>query len=107
MKLREEDIAKFWDQVIKTDECWYWTGRKDKHGYGKIAVQGRDLRAHRLSYRISKGIDPGSMCVCHICDQTDCVNPDHLFLGSRGDNMKDAIAKGRMDPRHKWLFGAR
>lgn len=76
------------------DGCWRWTGYK-KRGYGALKMFGRFWLAHRLSYELFNGSIPGGKMVCHRCDQPDCVNPGHLFLGVAMDNMQDKIAKGR------------
>jgi hypothetical protein len=88
----------FWSRVIKTDGCWLWTGRIAHWGYGDIQLHAgaRHLLAHRASWIIHHGSIPNKMFVCHTCDNPPCVRPDHLFLGSHTDNMRDAAAKGRM-----------
>jgi predicted XRE-type DNA-binding protein len=75
--------------------CWAWTGSKNKQGYGKIKFLGADWMAHRLSYELRKGPTPKNMMVCHSCDNPECTNPQHLFLGSALENMQDKMAKGR------------
>jgi len=75
--------------------CWLWLLSVDADGYGK----DKNDRAHRESYRRYKGVI-GEFKVLHKCDQPSCINPDHLFLGTHQDNMKDMANKGRA---HKML----
>ena len=75
--------------------CWLWTGVANNSGYGRIVVNDVLKLAHRVSYEIYVGPIPDGMCLCHRCDVRLCVNPDHLFLGTRVDNTADMVAKGR------------
>lgn len=86
---------RFWDKVEKTDGCWNWTAALTEDGYGRILVDGKARTAHRVSYKMHYGVDPGEFKVCHECDNPRCVRPDHLFLGSHAVNMQDMAAKGR------------
>jgi hypothetical protein len=83
---------RFWALCDKTDTCWLWHGATGNDGYGRY--DGK--RAHILAYTLSKGNIPADMKVCHTCDVHNCVNPDHLFLGTVQDNQRDAAQKGRM-----------
>ncbi|MEO0085709.1 MAG: HNH endonuclease signature motif containing protein [candidate division WOR-3 bacterium] len=76
----------------KPHECWPWTGcRHPTLGYGFF----RGDYAHREAYRRAYGPIPNGMCVCHRCDNPECCNPAHLFVGTHRDNIQDSIRKGR------------
>ncbi len=80
--------------------CWEWIGCK-RRGYGRTTIGSRKdgtrktIAVHRLSYLIFKGKIPEGMEVCHKCDNPACINPDHLFVGTRQDNIDDREHKGR------------
>ena len=88
---------RFFEKVKKTNSCWIWTGAKSgpKNNYGQIFHGGKKIKAHRLSWQIHEGPIPEGMCVLHKCDNSSCVNPSHLFVGTKSDNMKDMVKKGR------------
>ena len=88
---------RFWLKVEKTDTCWLWTGAPDGHGYGVMSVREFDSPqgAHRVSWELAYGPVPDGLCVLHRCDVPLCVRPTHLFLGTKGDNIRDSLAKGR------------
>ena len=81
--------------------CLVWMGattRKDK-GYGLIAINGKKRKlAHILAYELKNGPIPEGMKVLHKCDISLCVNPNHLYLGTQADNVKDMCNKNRKVP---------
>lgn len=89
------------EQNIQTEPntgCWLWTGASLHHGYGVTHINGRNQRAHRLSYEAYRGQIPDGLLVMHICDTPGCVNPLHLRAGTVSDNTMDAFKKGRIKP---------
>lgn len=86
---------RFNAKVIKTNSCWLWTGALYR-GYGHLWVSGKQLKAHRVSWLLATGVFPErDIFVCHKCDVRNCVNPEHLFLGTHSDNMVDSVNKKR------------
>jgi hypothetical protein len=94
---------RFWSYMDKvTDQgphgdCWEWKKAKTKSGYGIFMINNHPYRAHRLAFYLVNGpIEPGKF-ICHSCDNTLCCNPKHLWMGTTGDNIRDAYSKGRMN----------
>jgi hypothetical protein len=91
--MHPDAFAKKYD-VDPVSGCWLWRLHVNACGYGTIRSMGQWL-AHRVSWMIHRGPIPQGVDVCHSCDVPRCVNPDHLWLGSHLDNMRDMDRKGR------------
>lgn len=76
------------------DGCWYWIGYTDVDGYGRISLNNISTVASRVSFIIHNG-DPGTLYVCHSCDNPTCVNPDHLYAATQKQNVADCFSRGR------------
>ncbi len=83
------------------DECWEWSAGCNSRGYGMVKVNKKAYSAHRLAYYLAKGA-PGQLYVCHSCDNPKCCNPNHLWLGTCADNMRDSYEKGRNGLKGEW-----
>ena len=102
IKLSDKDIARFWTKVDKSggvNSCWNWMAGK-KLGYGAFKANGIQHTASKVAFILKNGQIPyhnsyHGFCVCHKCDNPACCNPDHLFLGTSDDNMRDMVNKGR------------
>ena len=84
-------IEQFWLKVKRGDGCWEWQGTRFPEGYGVFSRMG----AHRIAWILTNGAIRDGLCVLHRCDNPPCVNPAHLFLGTKQDNKRDCMEKGR------------
>lgn len=113
-------IEKFWDYVITQPEteCWKWRGHRDEHGYPRIAParsrrlennphgdRRSPLKGSRVSWEIHNGPIPEGLHVLHHCDNPECTNPKHLYVGTQVENLKDAYRRGRRKPNRLVVDG--
>lgn len=91
VKLTTRSASNFWNRVRKTEVCWIFQGAKNSQGYGHFG----GTRAHRVAFFLATGIQPDGKMVLHKCDNPSCCKPDHLFLGSHKENMRDMQLKKR------------
>lgn len=96
MKAKRFDVeGRFWEKVsIPADVitgCWLWTASKYHFGHGQFG----NKKAHRVSYEWVNGPIPKGLCILHRCDVPACVNPAHLWLGTKTDNNRDMHRKSR------------
>lgn len=101
-------MERFFSQIEKQEGgCWVWKGYP-KIGYGQFRVNGKRYYTHRYSWIIHNGEIKDGLHVLHKCDNPRCVNPDHLFLGTQADNMRDMTEKGRrVKGKDHYLYGKR
>lgn len=104
---RVDPKVLFWQKVDKTSSpngCWIWTGAKHPEGYGQFVNPSlKDIRAHRISWIFERGEIPEGLKVLHKCPGThnrSCVNPEHLYLGTQADNIRDAVEQGTYNRPH-------
>mgnify|MGYP001567351608 CR=1 FL=1 len=87
------DMAWLKERIkVDDNDCWLWQKSVMNTGYGQY---GDGKTVHRLAWELTNGPIPKGMCVCHTCDVRHCANPDHLFVGTAADNIKDMDKKGR------------
>ena len=80
---------RFWSHVDTTGECWEWTASRNEWGYGQFSQNGKRIKAHRWAYLNLVGPVPKDRILMHTCDNPGCVSPEHLRIGTNGDNHMD------------------
>jgi hypothetical protein len=87
--------ARLAQKLVDDRGCWIWTGKTTNRRYGLIGWRGRSWLVHRVAWVLRHGELAPDVLVLHRCDRPPCCNPDHLFVGSQRDNVRDCIAKKR------------
>jgi len=97
-KRNAELLTKLESKLHKTSHgCWLWEGCKN-HGYGVLTHDGFNYLVHRLAFKLyHRTIIPDDCIVCHRCDVKNCINPEHLYLGTPKQNSADYQVRGRIE----------
>lgn len=97
-------LGERWENLVeKTDGCWLWSGTTNDDGYGLIREGEKMVLAHRVALRLKLGVDDFEGLACHTCDNRRCVNPDHLYIGTHEDNMRDmSVANTGSGSKTSW-----
>lgn len=89
MDYKDSDLNRFWAKVDKTEACWLWTASKKPNGYGQFMMWPKLRYAHRVAFEMTVGEVPSGSDLDHTCHNRACVNPDHLRLTTRKQNLEN------------------
>lgn len=99
MKRKDVEKRLLERRAITRAGCWELMGSVTKDGYGRIYYNGQNLHAHRVSAMLYLGLDlDSSLQVNHKCETKRCFNPEHLYIGTQSDNIKQAFQEGKVHP---------
>lgn len=90
----DSTMLQFWTKVYPVGDCWEWAGNKNDCGYGRFKVRGKPISAHRFAFTCAHGAIPPGLECCHTCNSRSCVKPEHMYAGTRSQNMHDSVRAG-------------
>lgn len=88
MKFPQKAIDRFNKKIEKSDNCHSWSAARQKQGYGMFSYDGKSMPAHRFAYLLYKGDIAENMVVHQTCENSGCVNPEHLELQTKSQNKR-------------------
>lgn len=109
-ELTPDQVSAFWSKVNITHspaDCWEWEGAKKPTGYGNVRINKQYFLAHRVAFELYNKVEPGSLLVCHVCDNPSCCNPNHLMLGTVKSNAADMLIKNRQKKQSLSIQGSK
>jgi hypothetical protein len=100
-ELRPAEVARFYGSMLVAGHGMLWGGETNNGGYGRFPIwrggQRIRLLAHRVSFLLATGKDPGQLVIRHVCDTPPCCTPDCFVVGSQADNIRDAVIRRRLN----------
>lgn len=108
IRLNSKDVKRFWNgvEIKEIDQCWNWKHSTTGNGHGMICINGRKINVHRVSYMLHNNTEiPKGKVICHTCDNKKCCNPNHLYCGTQGDNLRDRYLRGSKERGQKLFSG--
>ena len=93
----DKALERFEKKILKSNDCWFWTASKTKQGYGMFSYDGKSIPAHRFAYIAYKGTIEHNKIVHQSCNNTFCVNPEHLYLTTKSET-RNKFYEMRINP---------
>lgn len=97
--MREKIPERFKSKIKFTSSCWLYQGGTDRKGYSSVRFDNKWHKLHRLLFSILVTDIPDGMQLDHICRKCNCVNPKHLQIVSKSENLRLRNERIRNDKR--------
>ena len=100
--MADKYLTRFQNKIDFSGDCWLWTAGLNRKGYGSFYYDGTMWTTHRLAYFLANGEIPESpLVIRHKCRSRNCVNPEHLEVGTVADNNRDKTRDGTQNTGEK------